>query len=167
MHLPTSLPQLLNRSPITRSISLKFFLPESDVALWYRPSIAALVTVPKASMDENDFPPRREYEVRPCGQIRSVERVTVAKGMQRLANADFRSRVACFYARHQPASTLFGQTIHFDGTHSQALNCPRTDRWVDDRQTEPVALAPKVAERQPNNAADRRMTQTQIFFPDL
>jgi hypothetical protein len=43
--------------------------------------MAATMRMPKAAVDEDDFPPGNEYHIRLAGETLGVERVAVAHGV--------------------------------------------------------------------------------------
>jgi hypothetical protein len=63
-------------------------------------SLAAIVSVPEASMDEYSFPSARKDEVWPPGKVSSMQPVSIAETMQEMANSQFGSGIAGAHAFH-------------------------------------------------------------------
>lgn len=56
--------------------------------------------VPKASVYENNFAMRAEYEVGFAGQVFAMQAVAIAEGMNDPADNEFRRRIFRPYRRH-------------------------------------------------------------------
>jgi len=84
----------------------------------------AVVTMPKATMDEDDGMIFREHDIRFSGEFPDVQPEPEAMTMQQASHQEFRFRVPPLNAGHHPAS---GCSIHYVCHWIQANS---TDGWT-------------------------------------
>jgi hypothetical protein len=65
------------------------------------------MTMPETAMHEDNRTMLRKHNVRPAGEVFSVQPVSVAERVEQRANPHFRPAVPGFDSRHVPAA-LFG-----------------------------------------------------------
>ena len=117
-----------NQNGQFKSISLNPFVSQVVFAelrvpvLWSRHrtrgSLAAGVTMPKASMNEYHLAPRGEDEVGGSRQVAAVQAKAIAERVGQAANAHFRFRVLAANACHERAASRINQW--FANFHSPA-----------------------------------------------
>jgi hypothetical protein len=104
--LPSGATQCVQSPSVKHLIAFDFLDPVSAIILMHARSACAIVSVPKASMDENDLPPSRKDHIGFAGEILTMEPVTAAHAMSEATHHKFRRRVAAFTA-HSPAALLW------------------------------------------------------------
>ena len=98
---------------IALEIAIEFFVPKFGVG---RGSFAtrAIVAMPKAAVNEDNFIMPREDNIGAAGKVAAMEAEAIAKTMQRLTDFDFRGGVFVFYPRHIAATLLLGKCVGHD-----------------------------------------------------
>jgi len=81
----------------------------------------APVLMPEASMNEDDFPPRREYDIRFAGQVFPVEAVAVPPSMQKSADCHLGTGIVGPHGLHNPPA-LAGTSRIDHGSSLAILN---------------------------------------------
>jgi hypothetical protein len=76
--LPTECPQREHVGPIPCPVCLKFGLPKIEPSLGHASQFAALVAVPKATVNKDDFVAARKHNVGPPRQVAPVQPISVA-----------------------------------------------------------------------------------------
>ncbi len=97
---------------VPRDIAVEFRLPELHVGLRHRRRLAALVTVPEASVHEDDRVPLGKHDVGVPRQLGRVEAEAKAQSMQMAAHDHLRLRVLRPDVAHHFASLLWRKGVH-------------------------------------------------------
>ena len=114
-NIPAELAEPTLNSSVSFHVVENFRLPIIRSGLRIRRSLAAGMTVPKATMNENNLSPARKYEVRRSGQISTVQAKSITESMSQTANAHFRDRVLAANSGHQRASFRIYQWFAISG----------------------------------------------------
>ena len=80
--MPAEVAQLDAFFDVALFVAFYFLLPELVIALWHYKVFAAFVTVPEASVDEDDGAVLAQHYVGGAGQAFDIYAVTVAVGVQ-------------------------------------------------------------------------------------
>jgi hypothetical protein len=97
---------------VTLHVSLELSLPKFRAALWQIRNSAPLVCMPKATMNEDSFPARREDKVGFSGQVFAMKSIPIPEVEQRLTHRKLGTSVLAADARHSLATLGFRQSIH-------------------------------------------------------
>ena len=79
--VPAEAAQFVPLRQVAGPIALELGLPERPACDGHGPAEFAVVAMPEAAMDENDFSVRGEYEIGTARQGAEVETITVAHGV--------------------------------------------------------------------------------------
>lgn len=90
LYTPSKIPELLGYPLVSFYVCRKFELPEVRSCLWLGAIQTTSVTVPKAAMHKNREPVARQNQIRPAGQILSVQPKAKTKGVSSLADGELR-----------------------------------------------------------------------------
>ena len=140
-HLPSEPTKLLDAPPIPFDISAQLQRPITD-SRFRSPSVFAnLVLMPKATVDEDDLSPSREYQIRRSRQVSLVQSVTVSKAMQKSAHDEFRMRVLASNTAHDFTAACWRDSVHRLGRqvsgYNLAIGCQgSTTKWPSARKRE-------------------------------
>lgn len=114
--LPASRDERVLVPPVPSSIALDLWMPIVDVA-FDRPPIRAvwgIMAVPKAAVDENDFPATCEHKVRLAFEVLPVEPVSVAEGKDRLSDDLLRLRPMTLNPTHVLGTGRRCELVHHE-----------------------------------------------------
>lgn len=111
-HRPSEASKLSLDSSVTRHIPLQFGNPVVSATLGLSLSEAAGVTMPPASVNENNLPPTRKHEIRRARKLAAMEAESVAERVAKAAHQHFWLGVRVADATHHVASLLFRNVIH-------------------------------------------------------
>lgn len=103
-HLPA---QILERGlfpRVTASVLPVLALPKLDIAPRPAPAVCAVVSMPEATVHEDDFAARRKREVRMTRKVGGMQRVPITEPMQSRAHDEFWLGVLPANSRHQRAA---------------------------------------------------------------
>jgi len=104
--LPAELPQLFCIPLVSRCIPRSLRLPEFSIRRWHHPTVAALVHVKEAAVDEDCELASRHHDVGFARQVISVQAVADTHLAQELAHHDFGLGVFVPYRSHIAAALL-------------------------------------------------------------
>lgn len=122
-NVPSQFFQFAPNATIPCYILFKFLHPESDSRFWCRGISASCVTMPKASVYENDLSPRRKDEIRTSRQTFIVKAESIAHAVNKATDRQFGRCVLRANRRHDER-TLFRR----DFIHMQGLSTMSQDR---------------------------------------
>ena len=112
--MPAETAQLDALFYIALAVAFYLLFPEWGVALGHYKVFATLVTVPKASVDEDDCLVFAQYYVGGAGQAFDVYAVAVAVGVQITAHNQLRFGVLALDVRHALVPLLCGHSVCHD-----------------------------------------------------
>ena len=112
--MPAEAAQLDAFFDVALFVAVNLLLPEFGVCLGHYKVLAALVTVPKASVDEDDCLVFAQYYVGGAGQALDVYAVAVAMGMEVTAHNQLGFGVLALDARHALVPLLFVHSVCHD-----------------------------------------------------
>ena len=92
-------------------VAVNLLLPEFGVCLGHYKVLAALVTVPKASVDKDDCLVFAQYNVGGTGQAFDVYAVAVAVGVQIMSHNQLGLCVLALDARHALVPLFYGHSV--------------------------------------------------------
>ena len=107
--------------------------PPGMAGMRNRRRAAAGMVMPEAAPDLDRDAPGAKDDVRPTGQVRAVQAVTVSRPVQHAPNEELGLRVDAADARHEPAAMFGGKGVHAPEVYH---NPPRGDR---PRRLDPAA----------------------------
>ena len=96
--------QLMNCVPVSPGCCLKLGFPESGSSSRHGIAASAIVSMPKAPMDEDDTHPSREHEIGTARKIVSMKAVAIPEIVCQSSYRQLRSRVAVANPAHVLAS---------------------------------------------------------------
>lgn len=102
-------------------VALYFCLPEVHVAFGEDVISATFMTVPEATVYEDDGPVLAEDEVGMTGQTRMIEPVAKAMAEQELPDHQLRFGVLAPYRRHATVPLFFREFVHLVGRRSHSF----------------------------------------------
>jgi len=88
-HLPARFSQSRFDTLVPGHIGGEFSVPKSGTGFGRRRSRTAFVSVPEASVNENDRAQPREYKIRAAGQISPVKSIAESERVGRSADSEF------------------------------------------------------------------------------
>ena len=106
-------PELFQCLGVPLAVPLQLGKPKLLTALGQAPSHGAVVPMPEAAMDENDFAAADEGHVGTARQIAPVFPVAVAKAMGETPDLQLRNRILATDAGHPFASLGGRERIHY------------------------------------------------------
>jgi hypothetical protein len=109
---PSGLSQCQDVFSISFNIPAEFCLPEINVALRHVTLPAPFVTVPEATMDENDGLSFSEDNIWLSREVLPVQPESKPRAMQHGANLNFRRSVAPFDLPHIPTASFPIEPVH-------------------------------------------------------
>jgi hypothetical protein len=115
---------------ITFDIAVEFALPEFDARLGCARFPAAGMTMPKASMYEDDDTMLGKYEVWCSRKVPSMKAVAEAKSMGGAPDSHLSQSIFGAHPRHQPRASLSGEAIQ-----DESLGCDRKGNSVLELRT--------------------------------
>jgi hypothetical protein len=101
--IPAGCAKRLNVPAIAKLIAFQLRPPVAGIRLWRVGDLAAM-GVPKATMDENDFPPRGEDKIRLPWKIFPVQTKAVAKAMHNAPHLQLGSHILAADSAHVGAA---------------------------------------------------------------
>ena len=104
-------------------VAVDLSLPELAITLGQHEVLTAFVTVPKATIDEDDCLVFAQYNVGGARQALDVYAVAVAMGVQVTSHNQFRFCILALDARHALVPLLFAHSVCHD-TNYRLLTCP-------------------------------------------
>ena len=111
-HAPAESMEHLGMAPVAGDISLKFLLPEIFIGPGSGCVAAALMSVPKAAMDEHHCSALREHKIGGAGQSPYMKSISKTPGEKKGAKYPFRPSVLSANARHHAAALRSGRNAH-------------------------------------------------------
>ena len=121
--LPPHSLQCTQGSSVASACCLELSIPVFDASAGSRSPATSFVTVPEASVNEDNLAPASEHDVRAARKIARVEAKSITVAMQKTAEAQLRASMLAANSRHQCASLRGGQRV---GAHRNEINELRT-----------------------------------------
>jgi hypothetical protein len=110
-YTPAEVSECRDVSNVSHYIPIPLCAPKVGIRNWNNSAVAALMHMPKASVNEDDLAARREDQIRPTRQIFLMQNIAVAQTMYGPADNHFRFCVLSGDSRHIGASLLWRQNI--------------------------------------------------------
>ena len=93
-------------------VAADFLLPEVGVGLGHLEVRAVVVSMPEATVDEDDCAVFAQHDVGMAGESGMVEAIAEAAGKEILAHQYLRARSLALYCRHAAMALLLGHLVH-------------------------------------------------------
>ena len=93
-------------------VAVDFLLPEVGVCLGHLEVWAVVVSMPEATVDEDDCAVFAQHDVGMTGESGMVEAIAEAAGKEILAHQYLRARSLALYCRHAAMALLLGHLVH-------------------------------------------------------
>ena len=93
-------------------VAVDFLLPEVGVCLGHLEVWAVVVSMPEATVDEDDCAIFAQHDVGMTGESGMVEAIAEAAGKEILAHQYLRARSLALYCRHAAMALLLGHLVH-------------------------------------------------------
>ena len=93
-------------------VAVDFLLPEVGVCLGHLEVWAVVVSMPEATVDEDDSAVFAQHDVGMTGESGMVEAIAEAAGKEILAHQYLRARSLALYCRHAAMALLLGHLVH-------------------------------------------------------
>ena len=93
-------------------VAVDFLLPEVGACLGHLEVWAVVVSMPEATVDEDDSAVFAQYNVGMTGESGMVEAIAEAAGKEILAHQYLRARSLALYCRHAAMALLLGHLVH-------------------------------------------------------
>ena len=93
-------------------VAVDFLLPEVGVGLGHLEIWAVVVSMPEATVDEDDCAVFAQHDVGMTGESGMVEAIAEAAGKEILAHQYLRARSLALYCRHAAMALLLGHLVH-------------------------------------------------------
>ena len=93
-------------------VAVDFLLPEVGVCLGHLEVWAVVVSMPEATIDEDDCAVFVQHDVGMTGESGMVEAIAEAAGKEILAHQYLRARSLALYCRHAAMALLLGHLVH-------------------------------------------------------
>ena len=97
---------------VTLFVATYFLFPEVGVGLWHFETLAVVVSVPEAAVDEDDCAVFAKYDVGMSRKPWMVETVAEAAGKEIPAHQHLRARSFAFYGCHAAVPLLLCHLVH-------------------------------------------------------
>ena len=110
--VPTHGGNLMLLFDVTLFVTLDFLFPKRSVGLWHFETLAVVVSVPKASVDEDYRAVFLEHDVGMAGQTGMVEAIAEATGKEILSHQYLRACPLALYGSHAAVALLLGHLVH-------------------------------------------------------
>src|SRR5262249_49905719 len=85
--------------------------PKFEIRLRQRSTVTVLVSVPKTTMDKDQFPKSRQDDIRSSREPFVIKSEAIPHSVQKRSNQSLRPRVLPTNAAHDPTSLLFGEDV--------------------------------------------------------
>ena len=97
---------------VTFDISLEFGLPELHVGLWHSRNLTALVTMPEATVHEDDRVPLGKHNVGMAGKFGGMKAVAEPQSVEMTVHKHLRLRVLRPNPAHRVTALRWGDFVH-------------------------------------------------------
>ncbi len=111
-HVPARIVKAGLMRRIASPVTLKFRDPIVAVRLWGPRSPWTIMLVPEASMDENHFASRGEYQIGFSGKVSAMQAIPITHAVSQPPHSHFGSRIPAFHCAHR-AAAIFRSFRHF------------------------------------------------------
>ena len=102
-------------------VAADFLFPKVGVGLGHLETVAVVVSVPKAAVDEDDCAVFAQHDVGMTGESGMVEAIAEAAGKEILAHQYLRARSLALYCRHAAMALLLGHFVHMPQSYGFIL----------------------------------------------
>ena len=110
--MPSHCGYLLLFLDVSLFVAVDFLLPEVGVGLGHLEIWAVVVSMPEATVDEDDCAVFAQHDVGMTGESGMVEAIAEAAGKEILAHQYLRARSLALYCSHTAMALLFGHLVH-------------------------------------------------------
>ena len=93
-------------------VASDFLFPKVGVGLGHLEAVATFVSMPEATVDEDDCAVFAQHDVGMTGESGMVEAIAEAAGKEILAHQYLRARSLALYCRHAAMALLLGHLVH-------------------------------------------------------
>ena len=108
-------------------VTVDFLLPEVGVGLGHLETVAVVVSMPKASVDEDNCTVFAQHDVGMAGESGMVEAIAEAAGPEILAHQYLWACSLALYCSHAAMALLLGHLVHMPQSYELILK--RQRKW--------------------------------------
>ena len=106
-------------------VAVDFLLPEVGVGLGHLEVLAVVVSMPEATVDEDDCAVFAQHDVGMAGESEMVEAIAEAAGKEILAHQYLGARSLALYCSHAAMALLLGHLVHMPQRYELILKRQR------------------------------------------